>query len=110
MTSNASVVLIKAISEYHIRCPGKREDGMSDDRTKFRRPNKVQRKYYLSPDVAERIDGEAERTGYPRGTVVDIVIRQALGTPHVVEAAAAPRRKRTTVVKMPKPKEVDLGL
>jgi hypothetical protein len=60
---------------------------------------KVAKKYYFAPDVIELIETEANRTGYPRNVILEIMVREKLGHPPVEEAAAVeasterPRRR-----------------
>lgn len=66
---------------------------------RHRRPDKVAKKYYFAPDVVELIETEAQRTGYPRNLVLELLVRTHLGR-NVEEAfavAPAPEPK-------PKPK------
>lgn len=65
---------------------------------RHRRPDKVAKKYYFAPDVVELIETEAQRTGYPRNVVLEIMVRDKLGPkPAPVEEAIAaepPKPKR----------------
>lgn len=51
----------------------------ADERNKFRRINKEARKYYLAPDVVKLIEQEHGRTGYSRGVIIEMLVRQYLG-------------------------------
>jgi hypothetical protein len=76
-----------------------------------RRPDKIAKKYYLSPDVVALIEAEARRTSYPRNIVIEMLVRRSFGTPPVEEAVtvAAPKPKRERVKAEPK-RRVDLGI
>lgn len=64
----------------------------ADERNKFRRVGKEPRKYYLAPDVIKLIERENERTGYPRGVIVEMLVRQHLGGGKAyVKAKAIPK-------------------
>ncbi len=62
---------------------------------------KVAKKYYFAPDVVELIEAEANRTGYHRNTVLEILVREKFARPPVEEATAVlpstekPRRRNT---------------
>lgn len=64
---------------------------------------KVAKKYYFAPDVIDLIEAEANRTGYPRNVVLEIMVREKLGRPPVEEATAVlpstekPRRRATKI-------------
>jgi hypothetical protein len=68
--------------------------------TPARATPKVGKKYYFAPDVVALIEAEAERTGYPRSIVLEILIREKFGRPPVEEATAVvpsgpkPERKK----------------
>lgn len=77
---------------------------MPDVPNRHRRPDKIAKKYYFSPEVVALIEAEAARTGYSRNVVLEIVIRQTLGQ-ETAPVVAKPRKPRT-----PKPEPVDLGI
>lgn len=64
---------------------------------------KIQKAYYFSPDVVDLIEQEANRTGYHRNTVLEILVREKLGRPSVEEASVVlpstdkPRRRSSKI-------------
>lgn len=77
---------------------------MVDDRNKYRRPDKVAKKYYLSPDVVALIERQAESTGYPRNVVIELMVRERFGKPMGGPPIKQPRAPRV------KKEKVDLGI
>jgi len=84
---------------------------MVEEHKRHRRPGKVTKKYYLSPDVVALIEAEGERTGYPRNIVIEIMVRERFGKPpEEALASVVPKPVRAPrAPAIPKVK-VDLGL
>ena len=78
-----------------------------DERNKFRRVDKQQRKYYFAPDVIELIEAEHARTGYPRNVILELLVREKFARPVEEAVAIAPSQPKPLKRKRA---EIDLGL